>query len=140
MASAGIVRCLSFPVSELPAPLLALLSEFRLVVNESIRIALRQGIRSRFRLTRAAYAILSSEHTIHKQHIPRAFGVALGVLKAHGRSRAERSPRGWSTPDEGAEPQIGLRVWRPETVAALPSGMFIYVPPFGARPPTWITE
>jgi hypothetical protein len=56
------VRSLAFPVAELPTPLLGLLGEFRLIVNKSIRIALREDIRSCFRLSEAAYAGLSAGH------------------------------------------------------------------------------
>src|SRR5439155_10143174 len=62
-----------------------LLAEFRLLVNESIRIALKEDIRSRARLTRAAYKDLGARHAVYKQYIPSAFEVALGVLKAHRR-------------------------------------------------------
>ena len=92
MGTPQIVRGLSFPVGDLPAPLLGLLAEFRLIVNRSIRIALREDIRSRVRLTRAAYRVLSAEHDVYKQYIPSAFEVALGVLKAH-RRRMRRGKR-----------------------------------------------
>ncbi len=85
MSRTAIVRSLSFPVGTLPLPLPGLLAEFRLIVNKSIRIALRGDIRSRLRLARVAYASLSAEHHIYKQYIPSAFEVALGVLKAHRR-------------------------------------------------------
>ena len=61
------------------------LSEFRLLVNESIRIALREDIRSRARLAQIAYQGLSRTHQVYKQYIPSAFEVALAVLKAHRR-------------------------------------------------------
>ncbi len=96
MDRALVVRSLSFPVGELPAPLLGLLAEFRLIVNKSIRIALREDIRSRFRLTRAAYTLLSAEHDVHKKYIPSAFEVALGVLKAY--RRRERKGRRTNVP------------------------------------------
>ncbi len=85
MSRRAVVRSLFFPAAELPAPLLEVLAEFRLIVNKSIRIALRRGICSRFRLTREAYTVLSAETTIHKRYIPCAFEVALGILKAHRR-------------------------------------------------------
>jgi len=69
-----------------------LLGEFRLLVNESIRIALREDIRSRARLARAAYQVLGRRHMIYKQYIPSAFEVALAVLKAH-RRRLKRGNR-----------------------------------------------
>ena len=96
MVSAPVVRSLSFPAQELPQALLGLLAEFRLVVNQSIRIALREDIRSRARLARAAYGVLSAEHTIYKQYIPSAFEVALGVLKAY--RRRVRKGRKTNTP------------------------------------------
>src|SRR5881628_2478114 len=86
------IRSLTFHIGELPLPLLGVLSEFRLIVNKSIRIALREDIRSRVRLTRAAYRVLSAEHDVYKQYIPSAFEVALGVLKAH-RRRMRRGKR-----------------------------------------------
>jgi len=61
------------------------MKEFRLLVNKSIRIALRGDIRSRTRLAEVAYANLSREHSLHKKYIPCAFEVALAVLKAHRR-------------------------------------------------------
>ncbi len=78
-------RALVFSIRWDAPPLDWLLSEFRLLVNESIRIALQEGIRSRARLTRAAYQILSRGHVVHKKYIPSAFEVALAVLKAHRR-------------------------------------------------------
>ena len=69
-----------------------LLGEFRLLVNESIRIALKEDIRSRTRLARVAYQGLSCRHLVYKQYIPSAFEVALGVLKAH-RRRLKRKKR-----------------------------------------------
>jgi putative transposase len=79
------VRSLVFPVDSHPPSVRWLLGEFRLLVNRSIRIALREDIRSRARLTKAAYRTLSAEHDVYKQYIPSAFEVALGVLKAHRR-------------------------------------------------------
>src|SRR3972149_5995568 len=85
MPTARLVRSLSSPLDEAPSPLRWLLGEFRLLVNRSIRIALREDLRSRSRLTKVAYGTLSSEHDVHKQYIPSAFEVALAVLKAHRR-------------------------------------------------------
>ncbi len=78
-------RALVFPVPWEDSRLGWLLTEFRLVVNESIRIAVREDIRSRARLTRTAYKELSARHTLYKQYIPSAFEVALAVLKVHRR-------------------------------------------------------
>src|SRR2546422_3666102 len=78
-------RALVFRVTWDARPLDWLLAEFRLLVNESIRIALSEDIRSRARLTRAAYKNLSARYAVYKQYIPSAFEVALSVLKAHRR-------------------------------------------------------
>ncbi|MBI4416944.1 MAG: IS200/IS605 family element transposase accessory protein TnpB [Euryarchaeota archaeon] len=78
---------------DLPDPKLWwLLEQFRLLVNRSIRIALREDIRSRFRLAKVAYRTLSAEHEVYKQYIPSAFEVALGVLKNY-RRRARQGKR-----------------------------------------------
>jgi len=93
---ARVVRTLSFSVGDLPTPLLGVLAEFRLIVNKSIRMALRADIRSMFRLSKAAYGGLSAEHDVHKKYIPSAFEVALGVLKVY-RRRMRKGKRS-STP------------------------------------------
>src|SRR2546422_1606297 len=85
MGTSRVVRSLSFAVDAMPAPLRWLLGEFRLIANQSIRIALREAIRSRFRLSRAAYACLSAEHDVYKQYIPCAFEVAVAALKVYRR-------------------------------------------------------
>ena len=87
-----VVRSLAFHVDALPDGLRILLTEFRLLVNRSIRIALREDIRSQVRLQKVAYATLSAEHDVYKQYIPSAFGVALSMLKAH-RRRVRRGRR-----------------------------------------------
>src|SRR5437667_2740358 len=87
-------RALVFPIQWNAPSLDWLLTEFRLLVNKSIRIALRGNIRSRAGLARAAYEDLSRGHAVYKQYIPSAFEVALSVLKAHRRrlKRGRRSP------------------------------------------------
>ncbi len=80
-----VVRSLVFPLQELPSSLEWLLSEFRLIVNKSIRMALAKDIRSRYRLSKAAYRGLSDEHNVYKQYIPSAFEVAMAVLKGYRR-------------------------------------------------------
>ena len=92
MPTARLVRSLSFPLDEAPSPLRWLLGEFRLLVNRSIRIALREDVRSRYRLTKVAYRTLSAEHDVYKQYITSAFEVALAVLKSH-RRRARQGTR-----------------------------------------------
>jgi len=92
MPTARLVRSLLFPLDEAPSPLRWLLGEFRLLVNRSIRIALREDLRSRSRLTKVAYRTLSAEHDVYKQYITSAFEIALAVLKSH-RRRARRGRR-----------------------------------------------
>ena len=62
-----------------------MLEEFRLIVNRSIRTALREDIRSRYRLSSVAYRALSADHNLYKQYIPSAFEVAMAVLKNYRR-------------------------------------------------------
>ncbi|HLF06932.1 MAG TPA: transposase [Thermoplasmata archaeon] len=80
-----VVRALVLPI-QLPASLIQLMKEFRLIVNKSIRFALAHDARSRGGLARVAYRGLSAEHDIYKQYIPAAFEVALAALKLHRRS------------------------------------------------------
>lgn len=80
-----LYRRLTFSVGILPPPLLTLLSEYRLIVNQCIRIAVMHDIRSGYRLSEVAYARLCAEHVIHKSYILSAFAVALGVLKPYRR-------------------------------------------------------
>lgn len=87
-------RSLVFPISTEDVRLRWLLNEFRLIVNKSIRIAHRQDIRSRARLSAVTYRDLSREHSILKQYIPAAHGVALGLLKACRRRAGERGSSG----------------------------------------------
>jgi len=62
-----------------------LMREFRLLVNESIRTAVTLKLGSRYRLARASYADLSRRHSVYKQYIPSAFGVALRAVKGYRR-------------------------------------------------------
>ena len=62
-----------------------MLEEFRLIVNRSIRTALREDIRSRYRLSAVAYRALSADHNLYKQYIPSAFEVAIAVLRNYRR-------------------------------------------------------
>ncbi len=80
-----IVRSLVFPIGSLAPGLRWLLGEFRLIVNRSIRTALHQDIRSRYRLSAVAYRALSADHDLYKQYIPSAFEVAIAVLKNYRR-------------------------------------------------------
>jgi len=63
MPAVRLVQSLSFPVRDMPASLRWLLGEFRLLVNRFIRIALREDVRSRSRLTKVAYRTLSQSTT-----------------------------------------------------------------------------
>ncbi len=61
----SLIGALVFRVTWDARPLDWLLAEFRLLVNESIRIALSEDIRSRARLTRAAYKNLSERYAVY---------------------------------------------------------------------------
>src|SRR5437899_7832061 len=74
-------RALVFSVRWDAPPLDWLLSEFRVLVNEAIRIALHQDLGSLARLVRAAYRDLSRTHAGSKQHLPPAREVAPRVLQ-----------------------------------------------------------
>ena len=92
-----VYRSLAFPLTSPDPCLLWLLKEFRLLVNESIRIADSNDIRSRKRLTQMAYSELSRSHQVYKQYIPSAFEVALSVLKVHRRRlrKGQKTTRPW---------------------------------------------
>jgi len=85
-----IVRSLVFPIDSVAPGLRWLLAEFRLIVNRSIRTALREDIRSRYRLSTVAYRALSADHNLYKQYIPSAFEVAIAVLKNYRRRLRKR--------------------------------------------------
>ncbi len=85
-------RALVFPLVWDEPRLDWLLAEFRLLVNESIRIALQGDHRSRARLSRAAYQDLSARHAVYRQYIPSAFEVALAVLKVYRRRKRKGKP------------------------------------------------
>src|SRR5947199_10649199 len=68
-------QALVFPVPWDDPHLRWLLAEFRLLVHESIRIALQEDIRSPARLTRAAYKDHAARHAVHKQCSPSAVAV-----------------------------------------------------------------
>jgi len=82
-------RTLVFPVEPKDSRLTWIQQEFRLLVNKSIRMALQGDIRSRARLNRVGYAILSRDHAVYKQYIPSAFEVALATLKVYRRRLRE---------------------------------------------------
>ena len=83
--SPNVYRSLTFRVDALPSSVRWLLQEFRLIVNDAIRIALQGGIRSRARLTKVAYRTFAADCELYKKYIPSAFEVALSFLKAHRR-------------------------------------------------------
>lgn len=80
-----VYRTLAFRVDWESSELDWLFSEFRLITNKSIRIALREKVASRARLSKIAYGTLSNEHSIYKAYINSAFEMALGALKAYRR-------------------------------------------------------
>lgn len=90
-------RSLAFPIEVNDSALTWLLKEFRILVNEAIRIAVQNNLQSRKRLTQVGYAELSRTHQVYKQYIPSAFEVALAVLKAYRRRvrRGLKATRPW---------------------------------------------
>jgi len=110
-----------------------LLAEFRLLVNESIRVALRDDIRSRARLTRAAYLDLSARHAVYKQYIPSAYEVALAVRAEWSRDRDDSITRSVTEP-----PHSRRRDATTPSRTAGSSGTFIYLPRLGERSHAWI--
>jgi putative transposase len=82
-----LVRSLVFRM-EHPLPIDArfLMEDFRLAVNETIRIGLGSKVTSRYGLTKLAYKDLRKEHlNMYAQHLVSAFEVAGSILKSHRR-------------------------------------------------------
>jgi len=73
---------------ECPLPIDAkfLIEDFRLAVNETIRIGLGSKVTSRYSLCKPAYKDLRKEHPdMYSQHLVSAFEVAGSILKNHRR-------------------------------------------------------
>ena len=73
---------------ECPLPIDAkfLMEDFRLAVNETIRIGLGFKVTSRYSLSKLAYKDLRKEHpSMYAQHLVSAFEVAGSILKNHRR-------------------------------------------------------
>jgi putative transposase len=72
--------------SDLPSEARCLLEDFRLAVNNSIRVGLQARVTSRNALCKIAYKEFRQEHPrMYSQHLVSAFEVAGGVLKNHRR-------------------------------------------------------
>lgn len=71
----------------------SLMASFRLIVNQTIRAAADQDLRSRGRISNALYHALGAEHRVQRAYIVAAFEVAAGILKAH-RRRARKGHAG----------------------------------------------
>lgn len=76
-----------FPLaSELPPEARFLLEDFRLAVNEAIRVGLANRVTSRNGISRLAYKTLREEHPrMYAQHLVSSFEVAAAVLKNYRR-------------------------------------------------------
>ena len=86
-SDAMLVRSLVFYL-EYPLPIDAkfLIKDFRLAVNETIRIGLCSKVTSRYSLSKLAYKDLRKEHpNMYAKHLVSAFEVAGGILKNHRR-------------------------------------------------------
>jgi len=70
----------------LPNEAKLLMQDFRLAVNETIRIGIGSSVTSRYGLSRLAYKDLRKEHPdMYSQHLVSAFEVAGSILKNHRR-------------------------------------------------------
>jgi len=82
-----IVRSLAFRLKDpLPNDAKFLMEDFRLAVNNAIRLGVHSRVTSRFALTKLAYMDFREEHPgMYAQHLVSAFEVAGSALKNHRR-------------------------------------------------------
>jgi len=93
-----LVRSLVFGLENpLPVDAKFLMEDFRLAVNEAIRIGLGSKVTSRYGLSKLAYKDLRKEYpNMYAQHLVSTFEVAGGILKRHRKmlrkGRARNAP------------------------------------------------
>jgi len=89
-----LVRSLTFRLKDpLPNEAKFLMEDFRLAVNNAIRLGIRSNVTSRFTLTKLAYKDFRKEHPgIYAQHLVSAFEVAGSILKNHRRRLRKKLP------------------------------------------------
>jgi putative transposase len=82
-----LIRSLAFRFKDpLPNEAKFLMEEFRLAVNNAIRLGIHSNSTSRFALTELAYKDFRKEHpNIYSQHLVSTFEVAASILKNHRR-------------------------------------------------------
>jgi len=82
-----LVRSLAFHLKDpLPSDAKFLMEDFRLAVNNAIRLGIRSNATSKYALTRLAYRDFRQEHpNMYAQHLVSAFEIAGSILKNHRR-------------------------------------------------------
>jgi putative transposase len=89
-----LVRSLVFHLKDpLPNDAKFLMEDFRLAVNNAIRIGVHSNTTSRFALTKLAYRDFRKEHpNMYSQHLVSAFEVTASILKNHRRRLRKKLP------------------------------------------------
>jgi putative transposase len=82
-----LVRSLAFRLKDpLPNDAKYLMEDFRLAVNNAIRLGVHSNVTSKFALSKLAYRDFRKEHpSMYSQHLVSAFEVAGSILKNHRR-------------------------------------------------------
>jgi len=89
-----LVRSLAFRLKDpLPNDAKFLMEDFRLAVNNAIRLGIHSNVTSRFALTNLAYKDFRKDHPgMYAQHLVCAFEVAGSILKNHRRKLRKKLP------------------------------------------------
>ena len=89
-----LVRSLVFRLKgPLPNDAKFLMEDFRLAVNNAIRLGVHSNMTSKFALSKLAYRDFRKEHlNMYSQHLVSAFEVAASILKNHRRRLRKRLP------------------------------------------------
>ena len=86
-----LVKAVSFLLKDpLPSEAVFLLKDFRLAINQAIRVGIEKGVSSRNAFNRIAYKDFRIRHPgMYSNHITSAFEVASGILKNYRRRLKE---------------------------------------------------
>ena len=89
-----LIRSLIFRLKDpLPNEAKFLMEDFRLAVNNAIRLGVHSNVTSKFALSKLAYKDFRKEHpNMYSQHLVSAFEVAGSILKNHRRRLRKRLP------------------------------------------------
>ena len=89
-----LIRSLVFRLKDpLPNDAKFLMGDFRLAVNNAIRLGVHSNVTSKFALSKLAYRDLRKEHpNMYAQHLVSAFEVAGSILKNHRRKLRKKLP------------------------------------------------